>query len=210
MSFGKRSGSRVPASAEDCSAQPATAKARAGRALAPAPGQAAPPGVRDARRAGGATARGALGVVLVCAALTLSRASAAFTFADGTSMRCIAAGQPVPEYEAPPGHKLVADNHIGIVEPIGAGYRIAWNQAMLSRLPPDMHDFIFFHECAHASVPTQDELTANCAGLRAMRAVGRAGAAVEARLAAFYGRGSEYWRKTVTCADAADLPPALQ
>jgi hypothetical protein len=69
-----------------------------------------------------------------------------------------------------------------------------------------MHDFIFFHECAHASVPTQEELVANCEGLRAMRAAGRAGPAVEARLGAFYGRGNEYWRKTVACANGEPSP----
>lgn len=142
------------------------------------------------------------------AALAAAGVAAAFTFADGTTMQCIAAGQPVVESDAPPGHRLIADNRIGVVEPVGSRYRIAWNPAMLSSLPPEVHDFIFFHECAHASVPTQDELTANCAGLKAMRAAGRAGVAVEARLGAFYGRGSEYWSKTVACANSGDDPPA--
>ncbi len=162
---------------------------------------------RIARPGGVVTAGCALRLLLCGTALALSHASAAFTFVDGTSLRCIAAGQPVPEYDAPPGHRLIADNHIGIVEPIGAGYRIAWNAAMLSGLPPEMHDFIFFHECAHASVPTRDELVANCEGLKAMRVAGRAGPAVEARLGAFYGRGNEYWRKTVACANG-ELSPA--
>jgi hypothetical protein len=157
------------------------------------------------RHAGGA-ARCALRLLVGGAALALVQASVAFTFVDGTSLRCVAAGRPVLEYDAPPGHRLIADNHIGIVEPIGTGYRIAWNAAMLSRLPPEMHDFIFFHECAHASVPTQDELLANCQGLKAMRAAGRAGPAVEARLGAFYGRGSEYWRKTLACANGEASP----
>jgi hypothetical protein len=41
-----------------------------------------------------------------------------------------------------------------------------------------------------------------------MRAAGRAGVAVETRLASFYGRGSEYWSMTVACANAGDDPPA--
>jgi hypothetical protein len=150
----------------------------------------------------------ALHLLLFGAALAGAGATHAFTFVDGTTMRCFAAGQPVKEYDAPPEHRLVVDNHIGLVEPDGAGYRIAWNAAMLRSLPREVHDFIFFHECAHASVPTQDELTANCVGLKVMRAAGRAGFAVETHLGAFYGRGSEYWRKTVACADADENPPA--
>jgi hypothetical protein len=68
-----------------------------------------------------------------------------------------------------------------------------------------VHDYIFFHECAHARVPTVDEIQANCAGLVDMRAAGRAGPAVEARLAAFYGAGSGYWAGTLKCADAGGL-----
>jgi hypothetical protein len=146
-------------------------------------------------------------LVLCCATLCGGGAARAFTFADGATMRCIAAGQPIAEYDAPAGHRLLADNRIGVVEHTGAGDRIAWNAAKLQSLPPEMHDFIFFHECAHASVPTQDELTANCFGLKAMRAAGRAGPAVEARLGAFYGRGSEFWRKTVACANGTEPVP---
>ncbi len=156
---------------------------------------------RDAAR------RGALRRLLLCtAAMVVSHAVSAFTFSDGTTMHCFAAGQPVAEYEAPPKHPLVAANHAGLVEPDGSGYRIAWNTAILSTLPPEMHDFIFFHECAHASVPTRDELLANCVGLKTMRAVGRAGFAVETHLGAFYGRGNEYWRETLACANASDKP----
>jgi hypothetical protein len=165
-----------------------------------ASGLALPPRARAVPRA--------LRLVLFGAALAGAHATHAFAFADGTTMRCFAAGQPVAEYDAPPGHKLVVDNHTGLVEPDGSGYRIAWNAAMLRSLPAEVHDFIFFHECAHASVPTQDELTANCVGLKVMRAAGRAGFAVETRLGAFYGRGSEYWRQTVACADTGENPPA--
>jgi hypothetical protein len=152
--------------------------------------------------------RSALGRLLFCtAAIVLPHAAGAFTFSDGTTMHCFAAGQPVAEYEAPPKHPLVAQRHASLVERDGSGYRIAWNTAVISTLPPEMHDFIFFHECAHASVPTQDELLANCVGLKTMRAVGRASFAVETRLAAFYGRDSAYWRETLACADAPDKPP---
>ena len=141
--------------------------------------------------------------LLYAAALIAIRDASAFTFTDGTTTRCTARGGAVAEIAAPAGHPVVVRGRIAITEPAGSGYRIIWNEAQLKTLPPEMHDFIFFHECAHALVPTPDELTANCVGLQIMRAAGRAGFAVEAKLAAFYGPGSEYWRRTVECANAA-------
>lgn len=145
---------------------------------------------------------------LCCVALlAASRAAPAFTFSDGTTTRCFAAAEPVAEYDATPHDPLVVQGHAGRTERNGPGYRITWNAAVLSTLPPELHDLLFFHECAHASVPTLDEVLANCVGLKTMRAAGRAGFAVEARLEAFYGRYSEYWQKTLACANAPE-PPA--
>jgi hypothetical protein len=96
---------------------------------------------------------------------------------------------------------------VALTERVGSSYRILWNEAQLRTLPGEMHDFIFFHECAHASVPTQNEVTANCVGLQAMRTAGRAGFAVESKLAAFYGANSQYWRETLACANAYKAAP---
>ena len=144
--------------------------------------------------------------LLYAAALIAMRDASAFTFADGTTTRCTVRGGAVAEVAAPAGHPVVVRGRIAITEPAGSRYRIIWNEAQLKTLPPEMHDFIFFHECAHALVPTPDELTANCVGLQIMRATGRAGVAVEAKLDAFYGPGNEYWRKTVECANAVKDP----
>ena len=141
---------------------------------------------------------------LCCAALVAFGDAKAFTFTDGTTTRCTARSGTVAEIMAPPDHPVVRRGRIALTEPVGARYQIIWNETQLKTLPPEMHDFIFFHECAHALVPTDDELAANCVGLQIMRAAGRAGFAVESRLAAFYGTGSEYWRKTLECANAAD------
>jgi hypothetical protein len=143
----------------------------------------------------------------LCALLAVYGSAAAFTFSDGSTMRCFAGGAAVEEVNAPAAHAIVAQGRIAVTEHAGTGYRILWNDARLASLPPAMHDFIFFHECAHASVPTQSELIANCAGLQAMRAAGRAGLSVEAKLAAFYGAGSVYWRDTLACANAAKPAP---
>jgi hypothetical protein len=145
--------------------------------------------------------------LLLCGALIAAGDAAAFTFTDGTTMRCIVAGGPVEELAALPSHWIMARGRIAITERVGSGYRIVWNEAQLKTLPPEMHDFIFFHECAHASIPTQSEVTANCVGLQAMRTAGRAGFMVESKLANFYGPNNEYWRQTLSCANAFKESP---
>ena len=148
-------------------------------------------------------------LLAACALLPIaSFGAAAFTFTDGTHADCVARGETVVEIDAPPGHMIYQVGYTGITAPAESGYRITWNVKKLNSLPPDVHDFIFFHECAHARVPTRDELRANCAGLKAMREAGRAGFAVESRLAAFYGPGNDYWARTLKCANAEDVSPA--
>ena len=132
----------------------------------------------------------------------------AFTFADGTRAECIAGGLRVAEVDAAPGDELYKLGRTALVTPTGSGHRITWNVPKLNGLPAEVHDFIFFHECAHARVPTQDELKANCVGLKEMRAAGRAGFAVETKLGAFYGPRSAYWENTLKCAAAGAGSPS--
>lgn len=113
-------------------------------------------------------------------------------------MECVVAGKRVPEIEVPADARA---EFTGRAVSSASGYRILWNPARLQALPPVMRDFLFFHECAHAQIGTQEELAANCAGLKAMRAAGRAGLSVEAKLAAFYGATNPYWVQTLACAD---------
>jgi hypothetical protein len=134
--------------------------------------------------------------------LLIASEAGAFTFSDGTTMRCIVGGAPIEEMIAPASHPVVSRGRIALTERAGASYRIIWNEKQLQALPREVHDFIFFHECAHASVPTQSEVMANCVGLQAMRTAGRGGFAIESRLAAFYGPDSAYWRQTLSCANA--------
>jgi hypothetical protein len=95
---------------------------------------------------------------------------------------------------------------------------ITYGTVMFSHLPPVAKDFLFFHECAHARVPTSDELQANCQGLVAMRSAGRSSAAIENQLASFhsslgymgpaYGVGATFWTNTVACANqSSPMPP---
>ncbi len=138
-------------------------------------------------------------VLVAAAAWGLSEGASAFVFADGKALSCVVNGVTLREYAAPATDPAVKDR-VGLTLPENGSYVIVWNPDRLKALPPAVHDFIFFHECAHAQLPTSVELQANCAGLKAMRAAGRAGPAVEAELEAFF-KNSGYWQDTVRCAN---------
>ncbi|MGH8800380.1 MAG: hypothetical protein ACREX7_09055, partial [Casimicrobiaceae bacterium] len=146
-----------------------------------------------------------LWLIGVLAWLASAPPAAGFTFSDGTSVSCIVHGETVPEYSPPPGTEAV--NFTGRTVKVGSSYQIVWNAQKLAALPAPVHDYLFFHECAHAKVPTTDEVQANCAGLIDMRAAGRAGFAVETKLGAFYGATNDYWKNTLRCANAAAANP---
>jgi hypothetical protein len=146
-----------------------------------------------------------LSLAAALAAIVATPVAHAFTLADGTSITCTARGVSVREYEAPAGDPVMRDR-TGMTVPENNGYAIVWNAAKLKALPPVVHDFIFFHECAHARIPTTVELQANCGGLKDMRAAGRAGDTVEDKLAAYFGAGNVYWAGTVKCANQPLAP----
>ena len=123
-------------------------------------------------------------------------------------MQCIAGGRVVAEVRTEAGDKLHNPNRTAMTVPVGSDYRIIWNVQKLDALPPHMRDFLFFHECAHAQVPTGDENAANCVGLKAMRAAGRAGPEAEARIAEFYGPQNSFWLATLACANSRTPGPA--
>ena len=146
-------------------------------------------------------------LLLLVPAVASAGSTLAFTFSDETSTQCIAHGKIVPEYYAPPQHEFSKLNREGMTVTSGNDYLIIWNEAKLNQLPPAIHDLLFFHECAHAQIPTKEEIKANCEGLKAMRASNRAGVAVEAQLAKFYGPTSSYWAATLKCANEAVANP---
>jgi hypothetical protein len=149
---------------------------------------------------------------------TLPSPSLAFRFSDGNTATCRDyAGRPVPEVVSP-----IPLQFTGVTGPTpNGGLIITWDSVRLRALPSEAFDFIYFHECAHANVPTSDELEANCRGLIDMRRANRSSATIEQRLAAFhtslgemgprYGNGQTYWRRTVECANASanNGPPAM-
>ncbi len=151
------------------------------------------------------------GLALV-ALLLLPGAAAAFTFSDGSHGECTTGEGVARERDHPADDPDAPRGFIGFThhEP-GTGWIIDWNLLLLSSAPDVEHDFVFFHECAHARTGTLDELEANCVGLVDMRNAGRAGREVEAKLAAYhrrqgylgepYGIARDYWAKTVACAN---------
>jgi len=147
------------------------------------------------------------GCVAVAMALAAASASA-FELSDGSKATCTARDKTVREYAAPADDPIMRDR-TGLTLPEKGGYVIGWNLAKLAKLPPVVRDFLFFHECAHARVPTTVELTANCEGLKAMRAAGRAGEKVEGDLAAYFNgnNAGAYWQQTVACANRPPNPP---
>src|SRR5207244_2110224 len=75
---------------------------------------------------------------LLCGALLIAAGDAnAFTFVDGTSMRCLVAGSSVAEVPAPPSHPIVTRGRIAVTQKVGPGYRIVWNEAQLKALPAE-------------------------------------------------------------------------
>src|SRR3954465_3894057 len=81
----------------------------------------------------------------------------AFTFSDGTTIACRSFdGRAVEEVILPSlAAPFLHGGYTGvtIVNPDGSA-RTTWDGGKLDALPAAVHDFIYFHECAHAKVPT--------------------------------------------------------
>jgi hypothetical protein len=95
----------------------------------------------------------------------------------------------------------------------GAGQPVMiFNLAALAQVPPIVTRFAFYHECAHLTLRTTDELQANCEALKRMRARRELLPVDEAvlrqehyRLTAlgsqYLGSGKALWDATVACAN---------
>ncbi len=88
---------------------------------------------------------------------------------------------------------------------------IIFDVAQLIRLPFIVTRFTYYHECAHLTIPTKDEVVANCVGLKNMRRAGhidRQGEATIGRVMnslpylppQYGGSGGAYWQATLQCA----------
>ncbi len=155
-----------------------------------------------------------LSAAILILAIKDERPAFAFTLSTGQTRVCHSVnGNVVPEISLPSLSGPFHSGYTGLTQYMPDGTaRISWDAPKLASLPSAAHDFIFFHECAHAHVPTSDELEANCVGLIDMRAAGLATPAKEAQIGQFhaslgfmgprYGMGTDYWQRTVQCANA--------
>lgn len=116
-------------------------------------------------------------------------------------------GQPVQVYEAA-GPTM--GNAYAIANWAPNGWPSITYGPRFFALPPLQREFIKFHECAHVSVPTMDEIQANCIALVEMRRRGLS-AQQEQQIAQwtasegvvgfqYGGSGANFWLYTVQCA----------
>ena len=82
---------------------------------------------------------GSLHAIAACAmtAAFAPTGAGAFTFSDGKSASCIAAGQTVEEVEAEPGQAGLG--FTGKTVRTASGFQIIWNAERLNILPPEVH-----------------------------------------------------------------------
>ncbi len=82
---------------------------------------------------------------------------------------------------------------------------------------PHMLDFIFYHECAHATDAERDEIEANCEAYLELERLGRMNDELERALARTHrkmlrlpsrygGSGTAFWDKTMACVNARRTP----
>ena len=79
---------------------------------------------------------------------------------------------------------------------------------------PHMLDFIFYHECAHATDSSRDEIAANCEAYLELERLGMMSESLQKALARTHrkmlrlpsrygGSGAVFWEKTLACVDDA-------
>ena len=183
-----------------------------------------PQGDRCKRRHAGARE---LATLLVRTTLLLLLALAgsathAFDRSDGTRVRCEiernGERRIVPEEWL--GHGDAGDRHpalggaAAVVRPDKDGWPVIYFDHVtikgIREKDPHMLDFIFYHECAHATDPTRDEIDANCEAYLELERLGLMSEALDRALARTHrkmlrlpsrygGSGAAFWDKTMAC-----------
>lgn len=177
-------------------------------------------------------------LLLVCAGLPAS----AFERSDGVQVQCVVERNGerriVPEIWL--GHGDAGDRHpelggaAAVVRPDEQGWPvISFDRVTIRSIrenDPHMMDFIFYHECAHATDPARDEIEANCEAYLELERLGMMNEALERALARSHkkmlrlpsrygGSGAAFWEKTMACVNGkrmaagdmaeSDTAPAL-
>lgn len=169
-------------------------------------------------------------------ALTLALAggaAGAFERSDGTTVHCEVEreGERRVVREVWMGHGEDGDRHpelggaAAVVRPDPDGWPVIYFDVVTMRSfrqnDPHMPDFIFYHECAHATYPERDEVEANCEAFLALERLGlmdaRTARAIERThrkwrwLPTRYGgSGNAFWEKTMACVEARRGPASTQ
>lgn len=168
--------------------------------------------------------------------LPLVRAAAAFERSDGVTVQCVVErnGEQRVVAEHWLGHGDAGDRHpeLGGAAAVVRADRDGWPEIFFDKVTvkgmrasdPHMLDFIFYHECAHATDPNRDEIEANCQAYLDLEREGMMDPALHQKLAythrkmrrlpsRYGGSGAVFWDKTMACVqtlrDASQFAPTL-
>ncbi len=159
-------------------------------------------------------------LMLACAGLTAH----AYDRSDGVQVQCVVERngerRVVPEVWL--GHGDAGDRHpeLGGAAAVVRTDEQGWPVISFDRVTirsirendPHMLDFIFYHECAHATDPARDEIEANCEAYLELERLGMMNDTLERALARSHkkmmrlpsrygGSGTAFWDKTMACVD---------
>lgn len=175
-----------------------------------------------------------LPVLLTC----LWGSAAAFERSDGVQVSCEVErnGERRIVQEIWTGHGEKGERHpdlggaAAVVRPDRDGWPVIYFDRVTMRsflqTDPHMLDFIFYHECAHASDPARGEVEANCEAFLELERLGMMDADKEQAIAKTHrkwrrlptrygGSGAVFWEKTLACVEsrralARSSPPPAQ
>lgn len=157
--------------------------------------------------------------------LPLARETLAFDRSDGALVECVVErnGERRVVEEHWLGHGDAGDRHpelggaAAVVRPDADGWPVIFFDKVtvkgIRENDPHMLDFIFYHECAHATDPERDEIAANCEAYLDLEREGMMSESLEHRLAhthrkmrrlpsRYGGSGAVFWEKTMACVEA--------
>lgn len=163
----------------------------------------------------------ALFMLLAC----IATQAQAFDRSDGVQVQCIVEhnGEQRIVNEVWLGHGDTGDRHpelggaAAVVRPDEQGWPVIYFDRVtikpMRENEPHMLDFIFYHECAHATDPTRDEIAANCEAYLELDRLGMMNETLEHALARSHrkmmrlpsrygGSGAAFWDKTMACVNA--------
>ncbi len=164
-------------------------------------------------------------LLLACALAGGAGSAAAFERSDGAQVRCEVErdGEWRAVQEVWLGHGESGDRHPALGGAAAAvrlgpdGWPVIYFDVVTMRTfrqsDPYMLDFIFDHECAHATGPERDELEANCEAFLELERQGLMDEPLERAIAATHrkwqrlpsrygGSGITFWEKTLACVEA--------